>query len=107
METETTILLENGLWLRIDDHGNKFYRNKNKVRHREDGPAIELASGEKRWYLNGHYHREDGPAFEGASGEKRWYLNDKELTEDQFLDWKFIKWCTTPVKYKSTTSETS
>ena len=28
-------------------------------------------------------HREDGPAVEWAGGE-RWYLNGKELTEEEF-----------------------
>jgi hypothetical protein len=51
--------------------------------HREDGPAIEYASGHKEWYLNGKRHREDGPAVEYASGYKAWYLNDKKLTEKE------------------------
>jgi hypothetical protein len=29
-------------------------------------------------------HREDGPAIEYASGSKSWYLNGKKLTERQF-----------------------
>ena len=41
------------------------------------------ANGSKLWYLNGKIHREDGPAVEEASGIKEWYLNYKELTEAQ------------------------
>jgi hypothetical protein len=52
--------------------------------HREDGPAIEYANGNKSWYLNGQYHREDGPAIEYADGNKSWYLNGKPLTEAEF-----------------------
>jgi hypothetical protein len=52
--------------------------------HREDGPAIEWANGYKWWYINGQRHREDGPAIEYASGYKSWYLNDQRLTEAQF-----------------------
>jgi hypothetical protein len=52
--------------------------------HREDGPAIEFASGNKWWYLNGNLHRTDGPAFEMADGSKSWYLNGERLTEAEF-----------------------
>jgi hypothetical protein len=54
----------------------------NGKRHREDGPAVEYASGTKHWYLNGMRHREDGPAIEHASGAKEWYLNGKFHRED-------------------------
>ena len=106
----------------IDKNGTKEWRLKNGQYHREDGPAIEYANGDKRWYLNGQLHREDGPAFEYANGTKLWYLNgkchrengpaveyangtklcflnDKELTEDEHANQMFIKWCTTPVEY--------
>ena len=82
----------------IDKNGTKVWYLNGKC-HRENGPAYESANGDKYWYLNGKLHREDGPAIEYADGEKEWLLNDKELTEDQFLDWKFIQWCTTPVEY--------
>lgn len=52
--------------------------------HREDGPAIELTSGYKAWYLNGYLHREDGPAIEYASGDRSWWLNGERLTEAEF-----------------------
>ena len=45
--------------------------------HRENGPAIEFANGDKVWYKNGKRHREDGPAIEYNAYHKRWYLNDK------------------------------
>ena len=34
----------------IDADGNKFWRNPEGKLHREDGPAIEWASGDKFWY---------------------------------------------------------
>ena len=38
------------------------------------------------WRNNeGQVHREDGPAVEYANGEKRWYINGQELTEQEFL----------------------
>ncbi len=53
--------------------------------HREDGPAVEYPSGEKRWYLHGELHREDGPAIEYPSGNKRWYLDGYRYTKE---DWE-------------------
>jgi hypothetical protein len=50
--------------------------------HREDGPAIEHANGDKEWYLNGELHREDGPAIEHADGTKEWWLNGELHRED-------------------------
>ena len=50
--------------------------------HREDGPAVEYANGNRCWYLNGKYHREDGPAVEYANGDRFWYLNGKLHRED-------------------------
>jgi hypothetical protein len=67
----------------VDDYGTIRWYLKNKL-HREDGPAIERANGDKLWYLNDQRHREDGPAIEYASGAKYWYLNGQELTEAEF-----------------------
>ena len=55
----------------------------NGKHHREDDPAVETANGTKVWYLNGKRHREDGTALEFADGDKAWYLNGKELTEKE------------------------
>jgi hypothetical protein len=62
--------------------GNKFWYLNGKY-HREDGPAVEYADGDKFWYLNGKYHREDGPAVEHANGDKWWYLNGEYVTEEE------------------------
>jgi hypothetical protein len=35
--------------------------------------------------VNGLLHREDGPAIEFANGNKEWYLNGKMYTEEEFL----------------------
>ena len=56
----------------------------NGKRHREDGPANEYADGSKSWFINGKYHREDGPAVEYTNGSKEWWLNDKCITEEEF-----------------------
>ncbi len=41
-------------------------------------------NGSKEWFLNDKLHREDGPAIEYASGTKYWYLNGEQLTEAEF-----------------------
>ena len=33
-----------------------YYIKGTEIRHREDGPAIELPDGTKAWYLNGKKH---------------------------------------------------
>ena len=63
--------------------GDKIWYINDQL-HREDGPAREYADGTKYWHLNGELHREDGPAVEYAIGYKAWYLNGKNLTELEF-----------------------
>lgn len=58
------------------------YQHPCKTLHREDGPAIEYADGDKIWYLNGKYHREEGPAVEYPNGDKAWYFNGELHRED-------------------------
>ena len=41
-------------------------------------------NGHKEWYLNGQLHREDGPALEWANGDKWWCLNGIKLDEKEF-----------------------
>ena len=45
--------------VKIDDDGTKLYYNDKDQLHREDGPAIEDASGLKRWYLRGIEYTEE------------------------------------------------
>ena len=52
----------------------------NGLLHRADGPAIEYANGDKRWYVNGLLHREDGPAIELFYGFKSWYYKGKHIS---------------------------
>ena len=58
------------------------HRNAAGQLHREDGPAVENANGDKLWYINGLLHREDGPAIEHSNGDKRWYINHQRHRED-------------------------
>jgi len=73
-------------FIHIDDEGTKRYFSDRHmtILHREDGPAVEYATGSKIWYINDKIHREDGPATVCADGEKGWYINGKELTEEEF-----------------------
>ena len=54
-----------------------YWRNEVGRLHRENGPAIEYANGDKSWYQHGQLHREDGPAIEYSNGNKDWYFHDK------------------------------
>ena len=64
-------------------YGDKFWYINGKP-HREDGPAIEYANGSKLWFLNDQLHREEGPAVEWANGDKEYWLNGEDLTEEEF-----------------------
>jgi hypothetical protein len=67
----------------ISKTGSIFYSNENSKWHREDGPAIEYANGNREWYLNGELHREDGPACEyTTNGSKGWFLNGRLHRKD-------------------------
>ena len=67
-----------------DSYGTIWYYNDLNQYHREDGPAVEYADGNKRWYRNDQLHRDDGPAVEYASGGKSWHLNGQNLSEEEF-----------------------
>lgn len=43
--------------------------------HREDGPAIEWATGATEWLRYGSKHRLNGPAVERPDGYKEWWCN--------------------------------
>ena len=68
----------------VDVHGTTRWYLDGKL-HRENGPAVEYADGNKWWYLNGKRHRADGPAVEYADGTKEWYMNGVKLSEVEFL----------------------
>ncbi len=86
---------------RVTETGNRIWENAEGYYHRDDGPAIEYANGNKSWYKNGQLHRDDGPsliekerkiwhqngerhrldgpAAEYANGDKEWFVNGKQL----------------------------
>jgi hypothetical protein len=66
-------------------NGDKTWWIKGRL-HRIYGPAIDLVSGHKAWFFNGERHCEDGPAVEYANSNYEWWLNDVQYTEEEFYD---------------------
>lgn len=83
------------------------YEDESRTLHRLDGPAVELISGRRDWYINGQLHRTDGPArhfpswvnlwyqngfvhrldgpaIEWVNGDMEWYINGDEFTKEKF-----------------------
>ena len=58
------------------DNSNTIRYYLNNLLHRDNGPAVEFAEGDKWWYKNGLLHRTDGPAVEYPIELKFWYLNN-------------------------------
>ena len=54
------------------DNGSEEWYHKGRL-HRNDGPAVILASGNQYWYQYGSLHREDGPAIIQVDGSRYWY----------------------------------
>ena len=79
--------MKNGLY--IDIQGTKEWYKNGKL-HREDGPAVIHSDGFKMWLIKGKLHREDGPAKIWPDGYCEYYLNSKQLTEEEFNNYKFI-----------------
>jgi hypothetical protein len=67
--------------INIDEYGTKRWYFAGQL-HRDDGPAVEYASGGKEWWINGNLHREDGPAIETWIGTKEWWLHGVKHRED-------------------------
>ena len=65
------------MYTNADDYGTYYYKDPRlTIRHREDGPAVEWADGDKEWFVNGNRHRLDGPAVVYTSGYQLWYVDD-------------------------------
>ena len=70
--------------IEVDARGTRWYYNSANHLHRDDGPAIEHATGVKFWFQNSLRHRTDGPAIDWIHGRKEWHINGVRLTEDEF-----------------------
>ena len=76
-------IINNNLWI----NGIYYYKDaKYTILHREDGPAIIYANGDKEWYFNGECHREDGPAVIWTKGNKFYYLNNQNLSKEEYIE---------------------
>ena len=53
-----------------------------KLRHREDGPAIIWADGLQLWYQKDKLHRLDGPAVIHKNGFQEYYVNNTQQRVD-------------------------
>ena len=73
---------DNGPAVEWADGDKCWYQNG--LRHRTDGPASVSPGGYKTWYQNGQRHRTDGPAIEYPTGHKRWFINGVEMSESEF-----------------------
>ena len=69
-------------WKKMEIMREKVYTNSVGDYHRDDGPAVEYANGDKEWWVNGRVHRIDGPAVEYANGDQEWWLNGLRHRED-------------------------
>jgi hypothetical protein len=70
----------------IDKYGAKEWLDAEGKYHRDGGPAVEYANGDKEWWQHGKRHRDDGPAIMYASGHKEWFQHGKYLSFDEWLN---------------------
>ncbi len=69
-----------------NEFGRIIYYNEQGQWHREDGPAVEYADGQKHWYINGLKHRIDGPAIEYVlDGRTAYYIMGKHYSYEEWL----------------------
>ncbi len=78
----------------IGKYGDVYYYNEQNQLHREGGPAVECANGDKEWWYNGKLHRVDGPAVKTTEGYCAWWYNDKLIGKsfDGYTQEKFERW---------------
>lgn len=73
---------ENNSFVNIFAHGTFWFQNGEH--HKDSGPAIIYANGDKYWYKNGKPHRDDGPAVVYVDGKKYFYLEGKICNEKNY-----------------------
>lgn len=52
----------------VRNHESEYWLKKNKIRHKEDGPARIGDDGGRMYYYNDKLHRLNGPAVECDAG---------------------------------------
>ena len=73
------------------ENGNRVSPNPAGQRHREDGPAIESANGDKEWRVNGKPFRENGPTVPELTDSVH-SLSLVSLFEQDPSSWKAERW---------------
>ena len=63
-----------------------YWIGKNKVYHREDGPAVLYDSGTEIWMKDGMWHRLDGPALSSKDFPNTYWINDKAVSDEDFYN---------------------
>lgn len=90
LNLKEVIKLDNQMEFTIDAEGTKRWFNEDYRLHREDGPAIEWATGTKFWYIDGDFHRINGPAIEYSFGENEWWYENNRApvnSQEEFEQW--------------------
>jgi hypothetical protein len=64
--------------------GVQVWVNRERKRHRSDGPAVVYTNGTTEWWVSGKLHRTDGPAIEYRTGGCIWYVQGRRFTEEEF-----------------------
>lgn len=65
-----------------------FYHDTTGLPHRDNGPALMVRTGERRWYQHGDLHRLDGPAVElgdyteTGDFKREWWVDGKRHRDD-------------------------
>ena len=69
-------------YVKITTDGSKFYYNHRRMSlldmHRENGPAVKWANGNREWYLYGVPHKQ-----KYRNGKVTWMLNRKTVTKKE------------------------
>ena len=77
-----------------DPDFREIWRDKKRLLHRLNGPAIVHLDGDSTWYYHGAYHREDGPARDWPTGGlEEWYKHGEkyEPSAHELMVWKMKK----------------
>ena len=75
--------------VKVNKNGDRFwYEEGTNTPHREDGPAVELSDGTKKWIKYGLYHREDGPAIMYSDGVSIYCFNGTSMAKNEWEAWK-------------------
>ena len=61
-----------------------YYKKGTNISHNPYGPAHISTRGYKAYWIEGKCHRLDGPALILASGEEKYYINNNYLTKEEF-----------------------